>query len=443
MTSLTPKLIYLLDRESMSGLSSENLTIVVAVSGGADSVALLHALHAYASVNSSKNIDLTVVHVNHNLRHESIAEASFVAQLCQSLGVPVISYDLEIGKKPGGMSPEDHWRRHRYNAFKSAMTATGAGFLALGHNLDDLAETFLYHLIRGTGIQGLSFNFFKEVDGLQIIRPLWKTRRREIEETLATINQGYITDPSNADIRYSRNRIRNEVMPILNTINPQAASAIYRASQAISEHLSRPISDTELFAEQYPSVESFTKNPDRAGARLYQYITDATGQLPNKKQISQSLSMLHGNKTGTVALGRHCTLVLTQSFLWIAPVDQPTNFDLAVSHCKQFKTIAVKMDEPVRLSNSSRILKSMSGQEIEVNSDTEVLLRNRRPGDRIGNTPLKKLMIHHQVPWYVRDYLILAEQDGRIVQILGACDTINSTITRKYGLHKPVDFKNL
>ena len=147
----------------------------VGVSGGADSVALLHLLLV-------RGCEVQAVHVNHGLRGAaSDGDEAFVRALCSSLHVPLITFRLEPPENPG----EDWARKERYRCFREAMARTGAQALALAHHRDDQAETLLLHLMRGAGLTGLTGMAAEmDLDGMRVLRPLLGFTRQELRDAL-------------------------------------------------------------------------------------------------------------------------------------------------------------------------------------------------------------------------------------------------------------------
>jgi tRNA(Ile)-lysidine synthase len=181
-------------------------TVLVAVSGGADSVALLHALLALAPELSLR---LTVLHVDHGLRADSPGDAAFVRQLADRLGVPA---DVVRVSVPAGASLEAAARAERYAALEAHARRVGAARIAVGHTVDDQAETVLMRMMSGSGVRGLAG--IPAVRG-RVIRPLIEARRADVVAALAAAGLPWIDDPSNRDPRFLRNRVRHEVLPLL------------------------------------------------------------------------------------------------------------------------------------------------------------------------------------------------------------------------------------
>jgi tRNA(Ile)-lysidine synthase len=208
---------------------------VVAVSGGADSVALLRALVEIEA-------KVVVGHVNHLLRgDESDGDERFVVQLGEVLNVPVRSVRLTM---PDG-NLESEARRVRYEWLTQLADELGAGWVATGHTADDQAETVLHRLIRGAGLHGLRgiaaarFPSPPAGEGLgvrgTILRPLLSLPRTDLLDYLSALNQPFRTDSTNANTAFTRNRIRAELLPLLRTFNPAIVDVLGRVSRQAEE----------------------------------------------------------------------------------------------------------------------------------------------------------------------------------------------------------------
>jgi tRNA(Ile)-lysidine synthase len=210
---------------------------VVAVSGGADSVALLRGL-LDAGIGP-----LTVAHFNHRLRGaESEADAEFVRELAAEFGLPFRLGGADVGAAAAGDNLEATARRLRYGWLEDAALETGAEWVATGHTADDQAETVLHRIIRGTGLQGLrgiaeSRRGKGLVPSALIVRPLLSVTRADILSYLNELGRTFREDASNADLGFTRNRIRHELLPLLKTFNPAIVEVLGRlAVQADEAH---------------------------------------------------------------------------------------------------------------------------------------------------------------------------------------------------------------
>ncbi len=255
---------------------------VVAVSGGADSVALLRALAECGG-------RVIVGHVNHQLRgDESDGDEAFVVELAGRLNVPVHTHRVNVAALGGNI--EATARRVRYEWLTALASAVGAGWIATGHTADDQAETVLHRLIRGTGVQGLrgiavgrnlpppppSLRGKGESAptpppssqegggrggvGFHLLRPLLAIPRTDLLAYLQSVAQHYRTDSTNADTAFTRNRIRAELLPLLRTFNPGIVDVLNRLS----------VQAEELFAEQEAETAKLLRTVElpRAGGML-------------------------------------------------------------------------------------------------------------------------------------------------------------------------------
>ncbi len=202
---------------------------VVAVSGGADSVALLRALLA-AGIGP-----LVVSHFHHRLRGaEADEDAAFVRELAGQCGCRFELGEADVQAAGGNL--EATARRLRYGWLTGVAAATGAPWVATGHTTDDQAETVLHRLLRGTGLRGLrGVAAVAPIEGATVVRPLLAVTRGDVLAFLADLGQPYHTDSSNADPYFTRNRIRAELLPLLATFNPDAAAALNRAAEHAAE----------------------------------------------------------------------------------------------------------------------------------------------------------------------------------------------------------------
>lgn len=189
---------------------------LVAVSGGADSVALLHLLQRCAG---ARRLELHAAHLDHALRPDSPADADHVADLCARLGVPLTVRRIDVGALArGGKGGVEETAREARRAFlREAAQKGGCGWIALAHQRDDQAETFLLRLLRGAGTTGLAG--MRAVD-LPFVRPLLPFSREEIVAWLAQEGLAWREDPSNRNPDFVRNRVRFELLPLLESYNP-------------------------------------------------------------------------------------------------------------------------------------------------------------------------------------------------------------------------------
>ncbi|MGL6074916.1 MAG: tRNA lysidine(34) synthetase TilS [Fimbriiglobus sp.] len=200
---------------------------LVAVSGGADSVALLRGLLA-------QGVAVAVGHFHHQLRAEADQDAEFTRELSSVLGVPFHFGTRYVAEMAG--SVENAARTARYDWLTRTAQAEGYAWIATGHTASDQAETVLHNLIRGTGLEGLrGIADVTTLGNVELLRPMLHLTRHDILGYLQDLGQSYCEDASNTDPAFTRNRIRAEVLPLLTTLNPNVVEALSRLSRHADE----------------------------------------------------------------------------------------------------------------------------------------------------------------------------------------------------------------
>ena len=213
-------------------------TVLCALSGGRDSMALLHILSQLAEEGG---FQVTAAHFNHRLRSTADRDEAFVRNWCREQGIPLTcgAGNVREFARRERLSVEDAARTLRYAFLETAARDMGAARIATAHHREDNAETVLLHLLRGTGLRGLGG--IPPVRG-RIVRLLLETSRREIDGYVARHEIPYVEDESNRDAAYTRNRLRLEVLPLLEEISPGCGARIAAAAELLREedgHLRR------------------------------------------------------------------------------------------------------------------------------------------------------------------------------------------------------------
>jgi tRNA(Ile)-lysidine synthase len=206
-----------------------DVTILLAISGGADSVALLRAMAALKTGGAGR---LAVAHFNHQLRPEADDDQQFVVDLCDRLGVTCEVERTAVNdlatQSGGGLEATARWARYRF--LEAVAGRLGARFVVTAHTADDQAETILHRILRGTGVRGLAgMARARPLGHATLIRPLLGIRREELRAYLDELGQPHRSDRSNLDVRFTRNRIRRELLPRLQRrFNPDVVEALLR-----------------------------------------------------------------------------------------------------------------------------------------------------------------------------------------------------------------------
>ncbi|MDR9458734.1 MAG: tRNA lysidine(34) synthetase TilS [Dehalococcoidia bacterium] len=218
--------------------------MLVGVSGGADSVCLLHILDQLKGI---LGISLHVAHLNHMLRGvDSDSDAHYVAEISGTLGIPAIieKRDVEVYRKEHRLSLEEAAREVRHVFFAEVAESIGAWCITLGHTQDDQVETILMHLVRGTGLGGLRgmgpiTSLRLQGDRvLVVVRPLLEVAKKETEDYCRTYDLKPRSDSSNYSFNYTRNRFRGELIPLLKSYNKNFDAALMRTARAVAADLS-------------------------------------------------------------------------------------------------------------------------------------------------------------------------------------------------------------
>jgi tRNA(Ile)-lysidine synthase len=231
-------------RDFLRAGQAEREGLVVAVSGGPDSVALLRVL---LLARGATETPLIVAHLNHQLRGaESDADEEFVAGLHESLtaagyvGLELVRDRLNVGElaRTAKVNLEAQARKARYEWLAKVARSHGLRLIATGHSADDQAETVLHRLLRGAGIQGLRGIAARRPleEGIEVVRPLLETTRADLLAFLAALEQPFRTDRSNSDVRFTRNRIRHDLLPRLERdYNPAVVAVLGRLARQAEE----------------------------------------------------------------------------------------------------------------------------------------------------------------------------------------------------------------
>lgn len=276
-----------LDRLAIRALAHHDLLpdaatpIVVAVSGGVDSMALLHALLAWSRVQGREG-RVIAAHVNHRLRGAaSEQDASFVREWAEARGAVAEIAVAEIAPRAraraaAGAAIEADARRARYDALRAIAARHGADRVVVAHTADDQVETVLLRLVRGAGPRGLGgMAPFARVHGIRVVRPLLDVTRRQVLEYASRHRIPYREDASNTATTAARNFVRHELIPRIETrLNPAARGAILRAAAAIRE--------TDRYLERRAARAYLRVRIERDGEKI---VLDAPGLLLYPKPL--------------------------------------------------------------------------------------------------------------------------------------------------------------
>ncbi|MDR1968059.1 MAG: tRNA lysidine(34) synthetase TilS [Burkholderiaceae bacterium] len=274
---------------------SPSLPLAVALSGGADSSALLLACARRWPAQ------VCALHVHHGLQSAADDFERHCASLCARLGVPLHVRRVDARHAPGE-SPEAAARRARYAALAALAREHGSADIALAHQADDQAETLLIALSRGAGLAGLAaMPALALRDGLRYHRPLLALSGAELRAALRAHGVAWIDDPSTGDTRFVRNRIRARLMPAIESVFPSFRSTFARsaAHAAQAQQLLQELAAQDLqITGQPPRIAALqTLSPARQANALRHWLTTAHGQLPSSAQLSELLLQIDACRT--------------------------------------------------------------------------------------------------------------------------------------------------
>jgi tRNA(Ile)-lysidine synthase len=405
--------------------------VLVAVSGGSDSVALLHVLHALAP---EYGLRLHVLHVDHRLRPDSALDAEFVRALAARLGVPA---DVTPVTVPAGGSLEARARDVRYAALEAAAARLGATRIALGHTADDQAETVLMRVLDGAGLRGLAG--IPAVRG-RIVRPLLGMRRSALRAALQGAGLSWVDDPTNVDPKFFRNRVRHEVLPLLAALVEgdvvdrlarvaraarETVDALDRVAADELERLARPDGDAVVLP-----MGALRALPEPVSAGVLRLAAARLGaRAPLRAWAHRGLRRVLATPPprGAWRLGG-VTVEVSVGLVRVGGPAGPALPPRAVS-----VPGAVALPESghaltARVVDAAGYVVPRDRWRVAFDADTvggPLVVRGRRRGDRFvpfggpGERRLKSFLIDARIPRWRRDRVPVVEAGGRILWLGG------------------------
>lgn len=420
-------------------LVSHGENLLVGVSGGPDSVCLLHLL---ISLRDKLGVNLYLAHLNHGLRGvESEADARYVSDLAHRFDLPAIIEQREI--HPGQGSLEEVAREVRYRFFAQAANSVGASKIALGHTKDDQVETILMHLLRGAGATGLrGIQPLSRWNSLVLVRPLIEVERRETEAYCLEHDLAPRCDSSNLSLSYLRNRIRHQLIPLLQSYNPNVNEVLLRTARLSAE-------ESAFFEEQVSQVWHQLVKEEREGLildssklaslhpALQRWLLRAAlkrllGDLRDieEKHIESMRAALSWSAGKRLSLPRGLVLS-TEYGRWVISADPAISCPLpALEGEYRLKVPGETLLPGWRVVATISEAKSQEVEPWSACLDFEVagkdlVVRKRKPGDRfqpLGMSQPKKLqdfLVDAKVPQSWRDRLPLVCSAHHILWVVG------------------------
>lgn len=414
----------LLRRVDLSRLP-ETGRLIIGFSGGADSVALAHVLAGAVDKNR-----LCCVHVHHGIRGpEADRDAEFAAAFCKAQGLPFLRHDVDVPAlaKEMKLGLEACGRQLRYAFFESLITGDQDRILT-AHHADDQAETVLMHLLQGTGLTGLCGMPARRG---AVERPLLAVTRGEIEAYCAENGLEYVTDSTNEDEGYLRNRLRKQMLPLLKEENPQFLSQLTSLTQELTQTADYLDTQARLLLEQAKtgagyrlSVFQAAHPALRARALTLCLQQHSTGRITRRHVTAVEENLVNGRSAslpGGVRWGCSRGLLTFcpegREEAWAVPVG------MGETLLPNGKRLVLRQVEPKKCVERRKVNNLLFNSSLDCDTITKVLIaRNRRPGDRFapagrnGTRALKKLLPELGVPAALReDVVLLADENGPVL----------------------------
>lgn len=438
-------------------LLSPNDHILTAVSGGADSVALLYSI---LELKEKLLLTVSVCHINHNLRgEESDKDAKFVENLCDMLSLPFFYYSEDVKAKQGNLTLEEAARNIRYSLLYKAAKKCEANKIALGHNKNDNAETIILRLCRGTGLKGLCGipHTRKGQNNTTIIRPLIEADRTSIESYLNEKGIPYRTDISNFDTTFYRNRIRQDLIPIMQQINPQVINQIVKNSQLLQEDedllevLTTEAIENCTIEENTLAIPNLLKLPRSLQKRVIRSTILKINGLRDISydHITQIESLLYSQTGKVVHLPGNLRVAREYDRLNIYFKDQtnlnPTGFchDITLNTPVFIPSMGYHVHAYLKNSfvnssnNASKICtKDFNYDRIKEADVKSLQLRTRCPGDKIvlpgGTKKIKNEFIDRKLPKAKRDTIPLLAIGKDILWVVDPNNQTSKCVSHAY-----------
>lgn len=417
-----------------NALFSTPCHLIVGVSGGPDSMALLHCLMCWPE----DGLKITVVHIHHGLRDKTAdRDAAFVQAYCAEHGIPcVVEYADVSAAATGHVSLEAAGRQLRYQLFEQIRMREGADFILTAHNADDQAETVLMRILRGSGVDGLAGVSVKRD---RICRPLLICTRDEIEQYCADNAISYVQDETNTDLTFTRNRIRHEILPMLRTVNPALNTALLRLSRHALEDatLLRVQAEEALQQAQRGThwhLPSFLQQPQPIRRRMITLMLSnaSVSNIEEAHIVAIERTMTSGDGSTYVSNGK--IVSVEQERVTVIAREHADIEDLVVSvegipFQSRFGDAVVSL-QTVMQSQEENIHNLFLNTAVDYDRiQGKLFIRSRREGDYIHpagrdcGKSLKKLMNEWQIPRHVRGtYPLLCDALGVVLVPGFGCD---------------------
>ncbi|MBR6073163.1 MAG: tRNA lysidine(34) synthetase TilS [Bacilli bacterium] len=396
--------------------------VIVACSGGPDSMFLLHVLKEYG-------LDVVCAHVNHNLREESKEEYEYVERYCNDNSI--IFEGTELHDLPS-VNTELVAREKRYEFFKTLIDKYNAKYLFTAHHGDDLIETVLLRIVRGSTLNGYAgFNIITEKKGYKIVRPLVYMTKANIIKQLDILGIKYYMDATNLDDIHLRNRYRKYVLPILKEEDKNvhlkflkyhkvAQSYFDYINEKVYEIIEDIVTDNTLDIDKFNKIDEFLKDKVLEEVIRPYYPDDL--YLINDNHINELLKMIESDKPNVELILPNMRVVKEYNkLIFNVEKNKVINYKEELQDCVETPCGIIKLIDEDKKDKSNYIIR-LNSKDIKL----PLYVRNRRDGDKIhvknmdGTKKINDIFIDNKVPKDLRDvYPIIVDSDDKIIFIPG------------------------
>ncbi len=420
--------------------------VLVGVSGGADSIALLVGLYKIAS---DLEFTLVVAHLNHGLRgKDAEGDAEFVESLCSEFGIRFFGVKVDVSARAAdaGISLEMAARAERYEFFGRAANYFGTNLVATAHTADDQAETVLLKLARGAGLDGLSGIANKSLrDGLSLVRPFLGISRKQLVKFLDEENQSWREDISNNDKSFMRNRVRHELLPWLkNNLNGSIKETLCRTADVLRDEtiwldeICRKLLDKYSDKDRL-NTEELQKEPIAARRRVLRLWLSTCGVSIDEisfQLVKRADELLCRNSSGCCSIQLFAGLLLTRQYdklLLESGADKSDNNSFYAETRVPFDIVVPEVSLRISAEISTGIIKknmgalgefpAMGSISLSAVSNKSLSVRSWRAGDRMkplginGSQKLQDIFVNEKVPAKERLFIPVVECGGEIIWI--------------------------
>lgn len=400
-------------------------TVLCAVSGGADSICLLHVMLA---LREELDLKIAVANVNHLIRgEESDRDSDFVKKVCSEHNIPCYyrEYNVPVIAKERKIGEEECGRILRYEFFEEVSQKMGGAKIATAHNLDDCAETVLFRMARGSspaGLEGI------KCSRQNIIRPLLEVKRSEIEKYLCDKKLKWCEDSTNALPLYARNKIRLSVIPQLEEISSGAAEKIVQTSKMIAEDNEFLENEAEkllqkCFFETYLLIKPIIDSPSPIGRRVAAQVLKKWGAEITFERIESFLEFLKKDSGKRFDITKKLYAEKNYDKVSLRMLDERESYASVLTEKSMLCENGWKLEALITDTPTKKITNAMALFDAD-----EVMppftVRYRKNGDKMtlkgsGTKKLSDIFTDEKIDRYERDYIPIVEKDGEILYLCG------------------------